>query len=69
VRQKVRHGKPPEKVVRHCLRRLDAGKNIAVMAPLWRVKAFAARLLPLPFLAWLTMVTEKRPHNAASRAD
>jgi short-subunit dehydrogenase len=63
VRQKVAHGKSPEKVVRHCLHCLDAGKNIAVMAPLWRFKAFAVRLLPLPFLAWLTMVTEKRPHS------
>jgi short-subunit dehydrogenase len=63
ARQKVRHGKSPEKVVRHCLRSLAAGKNIAVMAPLWRFKAFASRLLPLPFLARLTMATEQRPHT------
>jgi short-subunit dehydrogenase len=69
ARQKVRHGKSPDKVVRHCLHRLDAGKNIALMAPLWHFKAFASRILPLPLLARLTMAMEKRPHSPSSLAD
>jgi short-subunit dehydrogenase len=61
VRRSVLHGKNPAKVVAHCLRCLDSGKHIAIMAALWKIKAVFGRLLPLPFLARLTMKTEKRP--------
>ncbi|MDR2602361.1 MAG: SDR family NAD(P)-dependent oxidoreductase [Spirochaetaceae bacterium] len=61
VRNKVLHGKKPYAVVRHCLRSLEKGKKIAVMAPKWKFKAFLPRLFGRYFTAKVTMLTEKRP--------
>jgi short-subunit dehydrogenase len=61
LREKVPKGKDPAKVAAHCLRLLDRGKNIAVMAPIWKLKAFASHLVGKMFAARVTMRTEKRP--------
>ena len=61
VREKVRHGKSPQKVVRHCLRSLEGGRKIAIMSVLWRFKALLTRFLGRYFTAKVTMYTEKRP--------
>jgi short-subunit dehydrogenase len=64
LRKKVLHGKNPALVVKHCLRRLERGKKIAIMSFAWRVKAFLPRLFGRAFTAKVTMYTEKRPSRA-----
>jgi short-subunit dehydrogenase len=64
LREKVRGGKNPALVVKHCLKLLRKGRKIAVMALKWRIKAFLPRLFGRYFTAKVTMITEKRPSRA-----
>ncbi|MDR2510554.1 MAG: SDR family NAD(P)-dependent oxidoreductase [Spirochaetaceae bacterium] len=61
LRKKVRGGKNPADVVKHCLKSLEKNKKIAVMSLKWRIKAFLPRLFSRYFTAKVTMHTEKRP--------
>ncbi len=61
VRNTVPHGANPDNVVAHCLRELERGKHIAIMCPVWKLKAFFAKILPLSFLAKFTLKYERRP--------
>jgi short-subunit dehydrogenase len=61
VRKNVPHGASPDEVVNHCLKELDKGQEIAVMRPVWKVKALLARVIPLRLLARLTLKFERRP--------
>ncbi|MDR2467502.1 MAG: SDR family NAD(P)-dependent oxidoreductase [Spirochaetaceae bacterium] len=64
LRKKVLHGKSPALVVKHCLKLLEKGKKIAIMALKWRIKAFLPRFFSRYFTAKVTMFTEKRPSRA-----
>jgi len=61
IRESVPRGANPDAVVRHCLRRLERNKKIAIMKTKWKLKAALGRIMPLPFLARFTMKHERRP--------
>lgn len=61
AREIVFNGKDPVKVVAHSLRRVNAGKHIAIMSVAWRFKAFASRFIGRYFFALHTFIHEKRP--------
>lgn len=61
AREHVVDGKSPQAVVRHCLRCIDKGTRIAVMAPKWRFKAFMSRFVGRYYFARHTWLHDKRP--------
>ncbi len=61
ARERVVDGKSPDAVVRHCLRGIERGKRVSIMAAKWRFKAFMSRFVGRYFFARLTWVTDKRP--------
>jgi short-subunit dehydrogenase len=61
AREKVLHGKSPEKVVAHCLRDVRRGKRLSVMAPIWKFKAIMSRFIGRYWFARWTYLHEKRP--------
>lgn len=63
ARKTVLHGKSPEKVVAHCLRKARAGKHIAIMAPKWKFNALISRFVSHYFGARMTYKYAKRPSN------
>lgn len=60
-RVEVLHGKSAEKVVSHCLKCVEKGKHIAIMAFKWKFKAFASRFVGRYFGSRFTYKYCKRP--------
>lgn len=63
ARKEVLHGLSPEKTVEHCLKAIQKGKLIALMAFKWKFKAFASRFIGRYIGAWFTYKYCKRPRN------
>ncbi len=61
ARERVVDGKSPGAVVRHCLRGIDRGKRVSIMAAKWRFKAFMSRFVGRYFFARHTWLHDKRP--------
>lgn len=62
VREKVRHGLPADKVVKHCLKKAYKGKRTAIYAFKWKFKAAASRFVGRYLGARFTFKYCKRPH-------
>lgn len=63
ARKAVRHGRPSEKVVAHCLKCIKKGKKVAIFSWKWKFQAFASRFVGKFFGAWVTYKYCKRPCN------
>ncbi len=61
ARERVVDGKSPGDVVRHCLRGIERGKRVSIMAAKWRFKAFMSRFVGRYFFARHSWIHEKRP--------
>lgn len=66
ARERVVDGKSPRAVVSHCLRGIERGERISVMAPKWKFKAFMSRFVGRYAFARHSFLHEKRPSAPAS---
>lgn len=62
-RKEVLHGKDPEKVVRHCLKKVKNSKRIILMSPKWKITAFLSRFAGRYCVARFTYIFNKRPYK------
>ena len=61
AREKVKHGLPADKVVKHCLKKATKGKTIVLYAFKWKFAAFGSRFVGKNLVAWYTYKFCKRP--------
>ena len=61
ARERVVDGKSPGAVVRHCLRGIERGERVSIMAVKWKFKAFMSRFVGRYFFARHSWINEKRP--------
>lgn len=62
-RKEVLHGKDPEKVVKHCLKKVKNSKRIILMSPKWKITAFLSRFAGRYCVARFTYIFNKRPYK------
>ncbi len=63
ARKEVLHGKSPAKVVSHCLKRYEKGKQLALWSFKWRFTAFFSRFFGRYACARATYLFNKRPYK------
>ena len=61
AREKVKHGLPADKVVKHCLKKAYKGKRIILYALKWKFAATASSFVGRNLVAWFTYKFNKRP--------
>ena len=63
ARKEVLHGKSPEKVVAHCIKKARKGERIVLWAFKWKFTAFMSRFIGRYFGARFTFLHNKRPYR------
>ncbi len=63
ARKEVLGGKPADKTVKHALKQLEKGKKVALMAFIWKAKAFLSRFIGHYFFARYSYIHDKRPYK------
>ncbi len=63
ARKEVLHGKSPEKVVSHCIKKARKGEKIVLWAFKWKFTAFMSRFVGRYFGARFTFLHNKRPYK------
>ena len=61
AREKVKHGLPADKVVKHCLKKAYKGKRIILYALKWKFADTASSFVGRNLVAWFTYKFNKRP--------
>ena len=63
ARKEVLGGKPPEKIVKHCLKNAKRGRRVILYGVKWKITAFLSRFIPRYAGARFTFLFIKRPSN------